>query len=323
MNNNLISVGIATFNRLEMLKKALNSVMNQTYKDIEILIADNHSTDGTEEYCLECAKKDKRIKYFRHEKNIGMYENGIFLLNQIKTEYYLSLCDDDWVSDNFIEETIKHLQNSKVACMSSDIILYDKDYKIMQKCKTKSICQKSYFERMKRYPKAIWDLKACCCIMNTDCVREILKDTKTRFCEDQIIGLKYLYMGKMPVINNAIYHKLHNGCTKDLDTLKSTFNLNDFTPENYPYKLAQCLKDAIINDEFFKTRLNEDERKNVAKEVYKNTIKVHFQSTSITDILRYMWKHPIFIFKKRFYKLFIDYIHPKKIDYKFSEYFDK
>ena len=38
MNNNLISVGITTYNRLEMLKKALNSVMNQTYKDIEILI---------------------------------------------------------------------------------------------------------------------------------------------------------------------------------------------------------------------------------------------------------------------------------------------
>ena len=323
MNNNLISVGITTFNRLEMLKKALNSVMNQTYKDIEILIADNHSTDGTEEYCLECAKKDKRIKYFRHEKNIGLYENGIFLLNQIKSKYYLSLCDDDWVSENFIEEAVKSLQCENIACMSSNTILYDKDYKIIQNCNTNNICQSLYIERMKKYPEAIWDLKLCCCVMNTKYIKEILKDTKTRFCEDQIIGLKFLYLGKMPVLKNATYHKLHNGCTKDLDTLKSTFNLNDFTPENYPYKLAQCLKDAIINDEFFKTRLNEDERKNVAKEVYKNTIKVHFQSTSITDILRYMWKHPIFIFKKRFYKLFIDYIHPKKIDYKFSEYFDK
>ena len=81
MNKNpLVTVGLPTFNRKNLLERALNSVLNQTYKNIDILVSDNHSDDGTEEIMLEYAKKDSRIRYFRQEKNQGVGYQGKFLL---------------------------------------------------------------------------------------------------------------------------------------------------------------------------------------------------------------------------------------------------
>ena len=52
-NNDLVTMIITTYNRKQMLQKALESVINQTYKNLEIIIADNHSEDGTKEICRE------------------------------------------------------------------------------------------------------------------------------------------------------------------------------------------------------------------------------------------------------------------------------
>ena len=57
----LVSVLIPTYNRKELLKRAINSVLNQTYKNIEIYVTDNASTDGTFEVMQELLKNDKRI----------------------------------------------------------------------------------------------------------------------------------------------------------------------------------------------------------------------------------------------------------------------
>ena len=67
----LVSVLIPTYNRKELLKRAINSVLNQTYKNIEIYVTDNASTDGTFEVMQELLKNDKRIIYNKREKNTG------------------------------------------------------------------------------------------------------------------------------------------------------------------------------------------------------------------------------------------------------------
>ena len=60
----LVSVLIPTYNRKKMLKRALDSVLQQTYKNIEIYVSDNASTDNTIELMYEYSNKDKRIIYF-------------------------------------------------------------------------------------------------------------------------------------------------------------------------------------------------------------------------------------------------------------------
>lgn len=323
MNNEnlLITVGLTTYNRLEMLKKALASLRNQTYKNIEIIIADNHSTDGTEEYCRECAAKDKRIRYYRHDENIGMYNNGQFLLGQIRTKYALFICDDDWVSENFIEEAVKFINKKQdFTSISSTVYLYDENYNIIDKGIADSILSNSYTKRMCAYANVINKLKITSFFVDMDSCKKSLGFSKDCYCGDQLYSLRLLFLGKMPILKNVIYHKVHNGCTKDLETLTKTFNLEGFTHENYPYKLAQTQADFIINDEFFKQRLNKKKRLKLAKAVYKSVIKSHTPSLSLRDIYGFVRVRPFFFLYRRFYEMLYKFFG-LNVDYKFKEYF--
>ena len=91
-----LSVIIPTFNRLELLKRAVKSVQEQDFKDIEIIISDDHSNDGTKEFCENLIKQDSRIKYFLNEKYKkgpnGNKNNG---LDRARGEFISFLDDDD------------------------------------------------------------------------------------------------------------------------------------------------------------------------------------------------------------------------------------
>ena len=70
----LVSIVIPTKNRKNMLCMAINSVLNQTYKNIQLIVQDNNSTDGTAEVMPEF-QEDKRVEYFRETEDLTMTEN--------------------------------------------------------------------------------------------------------------------------------------------------------------------------------------------------------------------------------------------------------
>ena len=93
----LITVAIPTFNRINLLKRALASVLAQSYKNIEIIVSDNASTDGTNEYLKTI--KDGRIKILINEQNLGMVTNWDCCLECASGEYFILMSDDDALSD--------------------------------------------------------------------------------------------------------------------------------------------------------------------------------------------------------------------------------
>ncbi|AEM22069.1 glycosyl transferase family 2 [Brachyspira intermedia PWS/A] len=110
----LVSVLIPTYNRKDLLKRALDSVLKQTYKNIEIYITDNASTDGTKEFILEYLNNDNRIIYSRREKNIGPLYNGSEAYTHLKGKYAIVLCDDDYfVSNTFFENAVKAMEENE------------------------------------------------------------------------------------------------------------------------------------------------------------------------------------------------------------------
>jgi glycosyltransferase involved in cell wall biosynthesis len=97
----LVSIGIPTYNRANSyLKHALRSAVNQTYKNIEIIVSDNCSPDNTESVVKEF--NDPRIRYYRQKENIGPLNNWNFCLEQSQGKYFLMLYDDDLIDDDFI-----------------------------------------------------------------------------------------------------------------------------------------------------------------------------------------------------------------------------
>jgi len=93
----LVSVGIPTYNRPEGLRRTLECITRQTYKNLEIIISDNCSPGPeTEVVAREFMVKDSRIQYFRQEKNMGGAFNLKFVLKKATGEYFMWAADDDY-----------------------------------------------------------------------------------------------------------------------------------------------------------------------------------------------------------------------------------
>ncbi|MEM8651013.1 MAG: glycosyltransferase family A protein [Pseudomonadota bacterium] len=101
-NSGVITVIIPTFNRKDMLKNALDSVLSETRIPIKAHVFDNASTDGTQQYLQERAKQDPRLIITRNETNIGALGNYKKALSSVETDFYVPLGDDDWLLPDFL-----------------------------------------------------------------------------------------------------------------------------------------------------------------------------------------------------------------------------
>lgn len=102
-----ISVYITTHNRESKLRRAVNSVLNQTYQNFEILICDDASTDNTEMIARELISKDGRIKYFRNKKNQGACYSRNICIENATGKFITGLDDDDEFTNTRLEILIK------------------------------------------------------------------------------------------------------------------------------------------------------------------------------------------------------------------------
>ena len=95
MNQELISVIVSAYNAEKLIRKSLNSIINQTYKNIELLIMNDASTDNTLSICNDLAEKDSRVKVFNNEKNIGLTRSLNILLKESRGNYIARHDADD------------------------------------------------------------------------------------------------------------------------------------------------------------------------------------------------------------------------------------
>ena len=105
---NLVTVGIPSYKRPELLQNALNSLKEQTYEQIKIIVGINGKKDEIEKYKIirDNFKDNLNIEFHFHNKNIGSINNFIYLLNICNTKYFMWLADDDRISPNLIESSL-------------------------------------------------------------------------------------------------------------------------------------------------------------------------------------------------------------------------
>lgn len=133
-NRPKISVGLPVYNGEQFLRKRIDSVLDQTFSDFELIISDNASTDSTSIICEEYTKKDNRIRYVRQEKNIGMMPNFYFLLHEAKSDYFVWAAVDDLWNPRFLEKNINALEtDKKIVGSISQLTLYDESADIFKK----------------------------------------------------------------------------------------------------------------------------------------------------------------------------------------------
>jgi glycosyltransferase involved in cell wall biosynthesis len=120
--NKKISIGMPIYNAEKFLRNRLDSLLSQSFSDFELIISDDASTDSTPKICKEYLVKDKRIRYIRQEKNIGISRNFYFVLHEANSDYFFWAAQDDETISGFIEKNIHALENNiKLICSVSKI----------------------------------------------------------------------------------------------------------------------------------------------------------------------------------------------------------
>lgn len=113
-----ITITIPVFNVADYLDCCVESIVNQTYRDIEIILVDDGSTDGSQTRCDEWAEKDKRIKVV-HQENKGLYMARRTGASNATGDYVLALDADDWLDLDACEKIADEIEHT-----SADVIQY-------------------------------------------------------------------------------------------------------------------------------------------------------------------------------------------------------
>lgn len=124
----LVSVGIATYNRPYSLRRALESVVCQTYSNLEILISEDCTPcDQTKAILREYAARDSRIKCFHQKKNLGPPRNVRFLMEQATGAFYMWADDDDLRDPAWVETLLKKFVMPDVSVALGKVIPIDEN----------------------------------------------------------------------------------------------------------------------------------------------------------------------------------------------------
>ena len=199
----LVSVGIPTYNRPDGLRRTLECITGQTYKNLEIIVSDNCSP-GTEieEVVREFMARDSRIQYYRQGENKGPMFNFNFVLEKATGEYFLWAADDDIHERDFISSLADPLENDPEVLGAM--------------CNVKRIDEVGEFIDVVRFSDVSNPLTAPYHleltfffhgIFRTIGLRKFMKDTKELFGLDLIIVCEMILASKLVWINHVLFTK--------------------------------------------------------------------------------------------------------------------
>ncbi|NDJ19694.1 glycosyltransferase family 2 protein [Myxacorys almedinensis] len=118
----LVSIGMPVFNGEDFLEAALESLLNQTFTDFEIILSDNASSDRTATICQAYAARDSRIRYYRNPHNIGAAENYNQAFRLSRGTYFKWAAHDDLCAPTFLERCVDILDHDPSVVLSfSDV----------------------------------------------------------------------------------------------------------------------------------------------------------------------------------------------------------
>jgi len=254
-----VSVGMPVYNGEEFIRPAIDSILNQTYTDYELIISDNASTDGTEEICRDYASRDSRVRYYRNKINIGASDNYNSVYRYARGEYFKWGSANDLCHPEFIEKCVDTL------CTNPDVVLcypevklftdslddaqeYEDDLHLVQG----SACERyiAFFEKVKLNN-----------VMNGVMRTDSLKNTamiKPYFSSDTALMAELIMRGKFYQVKNTYFYRRMDEKTATAlkskeDVLKHYFpNMNRlmlFQNWKLQSEYYAAIRRAPINDE--------------------------------------------------------------------------
>ena len=208
----LISVIVPIYNTEKYLVECIESIREQTYSNIEIILVDDGSTDASIEICDEFSKKDSRVRVFQKE-NEGSAVAKNFGIQQSKGEYIILVDSDDTVSDKMIEVLYTHIKEKNADIAIGNYYIYDesdKNFYFYVTDKDFSVEELAIQEIMNRQA-GDWQFNSSAFILPTfklikkELFKEVQFSNGRRFDDEATMHRFYLLASKIIFINDNLY----------------------------------------------------------------------------------------------------------------------
>ena len=243
-SNPLVSICIPTYNGQQFLELCLNSAIRQTYRNIEIIIVDDCSTDTTREITKSYAVKDPRIQLYKNEKNLGLVGNWNKCIKLSNGEWIKFLFQDDYLSLDCIEIMIGALSSNDKIVTSGRRLIFDED--LEEGSKNYSINNTLTFSKLginSEIPLFIPAEKIANFTVKNICINFIGEPTVIMFKKEvtaelgyfskdliQICDLEYFLRiatnyGVRYIPQPLTYYRSHKGSTSNANRVKRLFSM--------------------------------------------------------------------------------------------------
>jgi glycosyltransferase involved in cell wall biosynthesis len=150
-----VSIVIPTYNRAELMRQTLDSVLAQTYRDLEVIVTDNASTDDTPDIMRAYCERDKRIRYIRKPVNDGALANFNTGFTAATGDYVGVLDSDDLIAPTKIEKQVALLRATPDADVAHTCFYYMDENGVLID-KTMMLREGDLFEAHLKYEALIW-----------------------------------------------------------------------------------------------------------------------------------------------------------------------
>lgn len=208
----MISIIIPVYNTEKYLRRCLDSIVAQTYKDFECLLVDDGSTDCSGKICDEYATKDQRFVAY-HTKNYGVGHARNVGLENVSGKYLSFVDSDDWLNPDFYEMLLSEIKSHDLVYVS-DIWHYTDDSIVKHQLPKKESCSREKVEKMILYLKKneaeypffgyTWNK-----LFRTDIIKEhnIKFVENLTLCEDEVFTDAYCrYINSMSFVPETLYN---------------------------------------------------------------------------------------------------------------------
>lgn len=242
-----LSIIMPVYNAEKKIEKSANSILEQTYKNFELIIVNDGSTDNTEKVLNDLSKKDKRIKVYSQEnKGPGAARNKG--LENAKGKYIGFVDADDWIEKNMYEELLEVIKHKSCEVAMCDY--YDENNKVKNFNYEDEYTFNKKEIKNKFIPNLIKKKSGFCSVINKLYLKSIINNNDINFStsfnrgEDTYFNMDYfLYVNKCILLNEKLYYYRENK-----QSIMQSYNndLKKYLYKNYNYNL-NYIKDNKIN----------------------------------------------------------------------------
>lgn len=295
MNQPLVSIVLATYNGEKFLHQQLDSLINQTYKKIEIIIVDDCSTDKTIDIINEYANKFNYIKFYQQEKNVG-YQKNFETAARLANGEFIAFCDQDdiWIN-NKIEILVSHLNDETGYYHDSEIFIGDEYYPKQKFSDT--------FKCVNLTNPLHWAIAGSLTLGHAMIIpKKIVKASlpiPDKFAHDVWVGFTAtLFKGINYIDMPLVLYRQHQNNLYGAEKFQSTNNTERVYLKNYNYKVNWlCYKLSCMAKKCTELGYHKEAKilDDLATCTQKNGIKYCFKRFKIY----YTYRHELLFYKKR------------------------